>query len=103
MMVSIFFAHWLACCFWVIGKEHEERDSWIIKAELVDADFQMRYITSLYWALTTMTTVGYGDVSPISTNERLFGMVGMIIAAGVYAYIINNVGKMVSRYNILAA
>ena len=29
------------------------------------------YIAALYWALVTMSTIGYGDVTPTRTEERL--------------------------------
>ena len=28
------------------------------------------YLTAAYWALTTLTTIGFGDVTPISNAER---------------------------------
>jgi hypothetical protein len=40
-----------------------------------------RYITSLYWSITTMCTVGFGDVVPISIPEKIVGMVTMILGA----------------------
>ena len=62
----------------------------------------MQYITSLYWAFTTMITVGYGDITPKNTCERIYTMVAMIIASGMFSYTLNSIGTIVSRYNILA-
>jgi Ion channel len=30
-----------------------------------------RYITALYWAMSTLTTVGYGDVIPGNSSEKV--------------------------------
>jgi hypothetical protein len=39
-----------------------------------------------------MVTVGYGDIHPVTGIERVVAMFNMIIAAGMYAYIINEIG-----------
>ena len=49
-----------------------------------------------------MTTVGYGDIVPVTKNERLFSMFITIIASGVFAFTLNSIGTIISRYNILA-
>lgn len=41
--------------------------------------------TGLYWAITTMTTTGYGDIVPITPLGRLIGFVVMVISIGVVA------------------
>lgn len=50
-----------------------------------------------------MVTVGYGDISATNTYERLFCMFAMIVAAGVYAFTLNTIGKEVHKYGMLAS
>ncbi len=41
--------------------------------------------SSMWWALVTLTTVGYGDVVPITLGGKLFGAVVMIAGVGIAA------------------
>ncbi len=40
---------------------------------------------SLWWAIATLTTVGYGDVYPITTGGRLFTGMVLLIGIGIVA------------------
>jgi voltage-gated potassium channel len=40
---------------------------------------------SMWWALATLTTVGYGDVAPITPLGKIFGAMVMIIGIGIIA------------------
>jgi hypothetical protein len=50
-----------------------------------------------------MVTVGYGDITPATSQERLFAIFNMIMSVGMYAYTINFIGTTVAKYNTLAA
>ena len=57
------------------------------------------YVTSLYWAFTTMTTVGYGDVLPTNDVEKVYATVIMVLGATIFGYIVGSVGALAINVN----
>ncbi len=50
-----------------------------------------------------MTTVGYGDVHPYTPMEWLYAFFAMLVACGVFAYTVGNIGEIVTRLSLQAA
>lgn len=43
------------------------------------------WFTGIYWAVTTATTVGYGDVAPHTTSGRVVAIVVMVTVVPLFA------------------
>lgn len=64
------------------------------EAEIENTMLGERYIASMYWAFTTMTTVGYGDISAITISERAFAMVGMLVGGFAFSAMIGSISTV---------
>ena len=91
----------MACVFYLIGDTEFKsgRRSWLEMDSLYAQGPSIGYLYAFYWSLMTTTTIGYGDITPVSPSGRIFGLVAMIIGASVFAYGVTNVLELVSGMN----
>jgi len=86
--------------------------NWISNINVLNENFLTKYITSFYFLMTTMTTVGYGDIVCISPVERIFHIILLAIGTTIYTFIVSKVGnylrdqsheqtKLIEELNIL--
>lgn len=51
----------------------------------------------MYWAYTTMTTVGYGDISGITIAEKVWCMITMVIGGFFLSFCFGRIASIISR------
>ena len=100
-LIIMFIAHWIACFWHFIGslETGNVAETWITQNNLQDEDWITRYIAAIYWAVTTMITVGYGDITPVTNSERIFSLFTMLITSGVFAYSMNSINMLLLNLN----
>jgi potassium voltage-gated channel Eag-related subfamily H protein 7 len=111
----IMLCHWLACLWWIVmsidDPHYEEAfaerwtgDQWI-KTNVTESslltwasgyglgvnEMWEQYLTCVYWSCMTVTTIGYGDVTPKTNLERAVAIFGMCVGAAAYAFIVGNI------------
>ncbi|XP_020567965.1 potassium voltage-gated channel subfamily H member 6-like isoform X3 [Oryzias latipes] len=111
MCTFVLIAHWLACIWYAIGfverpytdngwldnlaeqlgKVYNETDS------TSGPSVKDKYVTALYFTLSSLTSVGFGNVSPNTNSEKIFSICVMVIGSLMYASIFGNVSAIIQR------
>ena len=55
------------------------------------------YITAIYFTVTTIVTVGYGDIAAFSMAERIFCIILMLIGVVAFSYATGSLASMISN------
>jgi len=87
-LIICFLAHWCACG-WQYIVVHSEGDNWL--EGYSPNSYQDQYIASLYFAMTTMLTVGFGDITPGNSTQRVYTIFMMLLGGGVFGYAMNRI------------
>ncbi|KAF0694775.1 Aste57867_14373 [Aphanomyces stellatus] len=96
-------AHWLGCLWGGIVHFENNTDedtgaviNWMTVYGLHDASTSTQYIASLYWAVVTILTIGYGDVVGVTADEKVVAILCMIVGCGTYSFIIGAICGVLS-------
>ena len=71
--------------------------NWIISTKLEAKSFSDIYVCSIYILITALTTVGYGDITCNSFNERIFQLILLIIGIVAYSWVISYISNYVKK------
>ncbi|KAF3833730.1 hypothetical protein F7725_024934 [Dissostichus mawsoni] len=121
LLMSMFalLAHWMACIWYIIGKMEMEANaySWdigwlhelgkrlespyyaigIVNGTSNGPAIRSVYIASLYFTLSSLTSVGFGNVSANTDIEKIFSICVMLIGALMHALVFGNVTAIIQR------
>ena len=77
--------HLIACILYFVSSFNNDNvNNWVFRYGIIDETIEEKYLASVYWTVTTLCTIGYGDILPASDIER--GVVIFVELAGVFIY-----------------
>ena len=98
-------AHLLACMFHYISGCHDDgpedfesgEELWVVCGQ--EGDMFSHYLLAIYWTMTTMLSVGYGDVVLSSNGGRLFSVFVMFVGSITFGFIVATVAESVKNWD----
>ncbi|KAL6001269.1 hypothetical protein ACLOJK_007001 [Asimina triloba] len=108
IVVELYCTHTAACIFYYLATTvpaSQEGYTWIGSLQIGDysyknfreIDLGRRYITSLYFAVVTMVTVGYGDIHAVNFREMIFIMIFVSFDMILGAYLVGNMTALIVK------
>lgn len=101
-------AHWLACIWGYVGNNSASPgNSWLYEyVEYRVHSFysldnpKVQYLFALYFVVTTLTTVGYGDLRAFNLTERATVTVMMLIGALMWALVLGTITQAITTLDV---
>ncbi|XBI28169.1 hypothetical protein VPH35_052459 [Triticum aestivum] len=96
--VALFALHCASCGYlWLAFHYRDKEQTWIgsLRGDFKERSVWFAYTYAVYWSMTTMATVGYGDLHAANTGEKLFSILFMLCNMGIACYVIGNMTNLV--------
>ena len=94
ILCTLFFNIFI-CYHIFIGRQ--SYPNWILATNNQDKGFYNLYIISCYFLITTMTSVGYGDITCVSLGETIFQIIVLAIGVIAYSWVVSTIGNYVKN------
>ncbi|KAI5593417.1 hypothetical protein BDE02_03G014000 [Populus trichocarpa] len=98
LCVTLFLVHCAGCLYYLLADRYPHKGkTWIgaVIPNFRETSLWIRYTSAMYWSITTMTTVGYGDLHAQNSMEMIFIIFYMLFNLGLTAYLIGNMTNLV--------
>jgi len=94
ILFMLFALHCVACVWWLVKQTDPQLVIWEQEQGIeIGNDFD-RYTLCFYYAVSTLTTVGYGDIRGETSSERITASACMLVGGLMFATIISHISTL---------
>jgi len=97
-LVTVLLAVHIMACLWffISSLEGHSPNTWAGTLNIENDPTFDQYIASLYWTITTLSTVGYGDIVPRTSLERIVSIFWMIFGLCFFSFTVSSLSSMLN-------
>ena len=89
--------HLMACLWYFVPVlEGLPPDTWLYVRSMQDSSESEIYVNCLYWTVTTLATVGYGDIVPTTVAEKVVAIGWMLFGVFFFSFVVSSLASLLS-------
>ncbi|CAI2370128.1 unnamed protein product [Moneuplotes crassus] len=101
VVYSFLVIHLISCLWYGIAKaQGSNPDTWLARGGYQDKSEFYLYLLCVYWALQTLTTVGFGDITAKTEVELYVTIFWMIFGVIFYSITVSNLASIISSLDV---
>jgi CRP-like cAMP-binding protein len=90
-------SHFVACMFYFTARlDNFGPNTWVTRYDLEDESNETKYLKALYFTITILTTVGFGDITPFTYSEMILSISWMVLGIAFYSTIVSSISSLFS-------
>ena len=97
LTIVCFCVHLMGCIWFFTARVMEfEPDTWVVRCGYIESPEYEQYLAGVYWAVTTMVTVGYGDIAAKTWLEIICAIIWMFVGVGFYSFTVGSLSSFLT-------
>jgi hypothetical protein len=105
VMGLVLLTHIMGCLWYLVSAMDDDPDAirpnWISNLNLREESPRAQWWFAMYYVYTVFTTVGFGDISPVTMSEISFTVMLMLLGVVINSVIVSEVIAIVARLDSL--
>ena len=96
--------HFMACMWFYVARVNEfDYSTWVVRFEFQDESTSVVYMRCLYFAVTVLTTVGFGDIYAFTVAEMVLVVLWMMLGMTFYSILVGTLSSVISTLDVKAS
>ena len=89
--------HLFACVWYLNAINGDYLNNWVYRNHLNQASNFEKYLSSLYWVVQTVITVGYGDIGAYSSSEQIISIMAMFTGVAFFSLTVGTLTNILAN------